>query len=140
MPQYQLLAFVGLAVAAIVMLLITQTKGRIAWPGWTVPVVFVVPFVGWTVLAILVEGPDALWPMLTGSMWGLHVWYDRLLSVTAAFFLLQNRARAAGMKSEVWVLMVVFTGSIGLLLMLARTLFREQKLAALPTSQRKQGA
>jgi hypothetical protein len=133
MPQYQLLAFAGLALAAIVMLLITQTKGRVAWPVWIVPVVFVVPFAGWTVLAIIVEGPAALWPLLTGSMWGLHVWYDRLMSMTAAFFLLQGRARAAGMKSEVWVLVVIFTGSIGLLLMLARTLFREQKLSARPS-------
>jgi hypothetical protein len=47
--------------------------------------------------------------------------------VTAAFYLLQNRARAAGMKSEVWVIVVIATGSIGLLLMLARTLQLERQ-------------
>jgi hypothetical protein len=47
--------------------------------------------------------------------------------VTAAFFLLQNRARAVGMKSEVWVIIVIFTGSIGLLLMLAQTIYLERK-------------
>ena len=49
------------------------------------------------------------------------------MSVTIAFFLLQNRARAVGMKSEVWVIVVIFTGSIGLLLMLAQTVFLERK-------------
>jgi hypothetical protein len=34
------------------------------------------------------------------------------------------------MKSEIWVLLVIFTGSIGLLLMLARTLFVERQQAA----------
>ncbi|WP_395661680.1 hypothetical protein [Aestuariivirga sp.] len=62
-----------------------------------------------------------------GSHWGVQVWFDRLLSVTIAFFLLQNRARAVGMKSEVWVLVVIFTGSIGLMLMLAQTVHLERK-------------
>jgi hypothetical protein len=84
-----------------------------------------------TTLAIVEEGPTAFWPALTGSFWGMQIWNDRLMSITAAFFLLQNRARAAGMKSEVWVLLVIFTGSIGLLLMLSRTLYfeREQRRA-----------
>ena len=33
------------------------------------------------------------------------------------------------MKSEVWVLIVIFTGSIGLFLMLARTVYLERKAA-----------
>jgi hypothetical protein len=49
------------------------------------------------------------------------------MSVAAGFFLLQNRARAIGMKSEVWVLAVIFTGGIGLLLMLARTVYLERR-------------
>ena len=32
------------------------------------------------------------------------------------------------MKSEVWVIVVIFTGSIGLLLMLARTLCRKRNM------------
>jgi len=52
------------------------------------------------------------------------------MSLAVAFFLLQDRARAAGMKSEVWVVLVIFTGSLGLLMMLARTLYRERWQAA----------
>jgi hypothetical protein len=129
MPGFQLIAFLGLAFAALAMLLITQTKDRVAWPAWLVPAVVVVPFAGWTVLAMVQEGPYAFWHIYTGSLWGIQVWYDRLFSVTVAFFLLQNRARAAGMKSEVWVLAVIVTGSMGLLLMLARTVYLERKQA-----------
>jgi hypothetical protein len=79
------------------------------------------------ILAIIKEGFLGFWPVLMGSYWGAQVWFDRLMSVTAAFFLLQNRARAVGMKSEVWVVIVIFTGGIGLLIMLAQTVYLEQK-------------
>ncbi len=130
MSNSELVALVGFAAAAVAMLLITQTKERVAAPAWLVPVVVVVPFAVWTGLAIAEEGLFGFLPMFKESHWGLQVWFDRLMSVTAAFFLLQNRARAAGMKSEVWVIVVIFTGSIGLLLMLARTVYRERKTAA----------
>lgn len=130
MPDFHLIALLGLVVATVVMLLVTQTKEAVSWPGWLVPVVVAVPLIAWTALAIVEEGPTAFWPAHTGSLWGVQIWYDRLTSVTVAFFLLQNRARAAGMKSEVWVLFVIFTGSIGLLLMLARTLYFERQQRA----------
>lgn len=129
MPFFEFIAIVGLAVAAGVMLVITQTRHTLSWPGWLVPALAVVPLAAWTLYAFLAEGPSAFWPVPSGSVWGMQIWYDRLMSVTAAFFLLQNRARAAGMKSEVWVLLVIFTGSLGLLTMLARTLQLERRQA-----------
>ncbi len=130
MSHTELIALAGFVVAAVAMLLVTQTKERISAPAWLIPAVVVVPFTVWTGLAIVEEGPLGFLPPLMGSHWGLQVWFDRLMSVTAAFFLLQNRARAAGMKSEVWVLAVIFTGSIGLFLMLTRTVYLERKTAA----------
>ncbi len=126
-PALQLAAILGLAAAVVAMLLVTQTKHRVSWPGWLVPAVACVLMATWTVLAIAVEGPTAFWSLYTESLWGIQVWYDRLMSVTAAFFLLQNRARAAGLTSEVWVLLVIFTGSMGLLVMLAQTVYLERK-------------
>lgn len=130
MPLFEFIAIAGLAVAAGVMLLITQTKHRVTWPGWVVPALAAIPLAAWTLYAFVAEGHAAFWPVPSSSVWGLQIWYDRLMSVTAAFFLLQNRARAAGMKSEVWVILVIFTGSLGLLVMLARTLQLERRQAA----------
>ena len=129
MSPFELIALAGFAIAAVAMLLITQTKERVSAPAWLVPVVIVVPFAVWTGIAIAEEGLFGFVPMLAESHWGLQVWLDRLMCLTAAFFLLQNRARASGMKSEVWVLAVIFTGSIGLFLMLARTVYLERKTA-----------
>ncbi len=131
MSHSGLIALAGFAVAAIAMLLVTQTKQRVSWPGWLVPTAVVIPFAVLTGLVIAEEGLFGFWPMLMESPWGLQVWLDRLMSVTAAFYLLQNRARATGMKSEVWVIVVIFTGAIGLFLMLARMVYRERKMAIL---------
>ncbi|MFM8747513.1 MAG: hypothetical protein ACKOED_12760 [Aestuariivirga sp.] len=109
------------------MLLVTQTKERVSWPAWLIPAAGVVVFTIWTGFAIFTEGIFGFWPVVMGSNWGVQIWFDRLFSVTAAFFLLQNRARAVGMKSEAWVLAVIFTGSIGLMLMLAQTVQLERK-------------
>jgi hypothetical protein len=125
-----LVALAGFAVAVVAMLLVTQTKERVSWPAWLVPAVVLVPFTAWTGVSILEEGLSGFWPVLMGSYWGVQIWFDRLLSVTIAFFLLQNRARAVGLKSEVWVIVVIFTGSIGLLLMLAQTVYLERKASA----------
>jgi hypothetical protein len=125
----ELLALAALAVAVVAMLLITQTKQRVTWPGWLVPVAAFVPLAAWTTYAILNEGLSAFWPIYTNSLWGVQLWCDRVVTVTVAFYLLQNRARAAGMKSEVWVLLVIFTGSLGLLPMLAQMLYLERKPA-----------
>lgn len=129
MSDIQFLALAGFAAAAITALLVTQSKHRADWPAWAVPACVAVPFIALTGLAFAREGAASLWSMLTGSLWGLQLWYGFILSVAAGFFLLQNRARAAGMKSEVWVLLVIFTGGIGLLLMLARTLYLERQHA-----------
>jgi len=51
-------------------------------------------------------------------------------TAVAMLLVTQTKERVSGMKSEVWVIVVIFTGSIGLLRMLARTLYRERKLAA----------
>lgn len=127
MSDFEWVALASFCLAAIVMLLITQTKERVSWAGWLVPAIVFVAFAGWTGSVLLEAGLAAYSEAFLDSPWGLQIWLDRLLSVTAAFFLLQNRARAAGIKSEVWVLIIIVTSSIGLLLMLARTLQLERR-------------
>lgn len=124
------IAFAAFAAAAVAMLLVTQSKTRVAWPAWIVPATAAVAVAAGAGFAIGHGRLPDFWAALVASPWGLMLWVDRLAGVTAAFFLLQNRARAAGMKSEVWVLAVIFTGSIGLLAMLARTLQLEARAAA----------
>ncbi len=129
MSMSEWIALAGFAVAAVVMLLVTQTKERVSWPAWLVPAVAAGLLAVGTGGAIAAEGLFGFRPLLTASPWGLQLWFDRLVSVAVAFFLLQNRARAAGLKSEVWVLLVIVTGGIGLAAMLARTVYHERRTA-----------
>jgi hypothetical protein len=52
MPLTESFALAGFAVAAVAMLLVTQTKERVSWPAWLVPAAVVVPFMAWTGFAI----------------------------------------------------------------------------------------
>ena len=129
MSFYEWIALAAFAVAAGVMLLVTQTKARVSWPGWLVPAAVAAVLAAGAGVTVADAGLFGFGPLLTASPWGLQLWVDRLACLTAAFFLLQNRARAAGMKSEVWVLVVIATGGIGLLAMLARTVQLERRAA-----------
>ena len=69
MLQVEVFALAGFAVAAIAMLLVTQTKARVAWPAWVVPVLAVVPVAAWTGVAIVRDGLFGFWPLLSASPW-----------------------------------------------------------------------
>jgi len=107
----------GCAVAVVVMLLVTQTKERVSWSAWLVPALTVPVFAVWTGIVIARERLFGFNEIISGSLWGLQLWFDRLLSVTA------------GIKSDVWIIFVIVTGSIGLLAMLARTVYLERRNA-----------
>lgn len=126
-PHIPTLGFAGFVAAAVIMLLVTQYKERVPGPTWLIPAVGFVLVAALSAMAIVMEGPEGLWFVHAESVWGIQGWYDRLAAVTVAFYLIQNRARAAGMKSEIWVILVIFTGSLGLLPMLARMLHLERQ-------------
>lgn len=58
---------------------------------------------------------------------GNQVWFDLLLAVAIAFYLMAPRARAVGMRLWPWALAVVATASVALLPMLARLLWLERR-------------
>ncbi len=125
-PIFDIVAIGGMLVFIAAALQITQSKHPVEWPAWLVPAVLAVPLTAWAAVAFLQEGPFGFIEAQTGSLWGMLTWLNLLMGLGVAFFLLQNRARAAGMKSEVWVLMVAFTAGLGLLVMLARMLYIER--------------
>ncbi|MEM1081806.1 MAG: hypothetical protein AAGH65_09525 [Pseudomonadota bacterium] len=126
----QTIGIMSFILAASAMALIHSTKERVSWPAWLVPLIVVIPVIGWTGYTLVDEGLGSFFPMLMQTKWGLLIWIDRLLCLTVAYYLLQNRARSAGMKSDLWVLAIVTTGCIGVLLMLARMVYLEDQVLA----------
>lgn len=86
-------------------------------------------FALWSLAAILMEGPLGFWPEHTRNLWGNQIWFDLLLAAGTAFALLVPRARAAGMWVPLWGVVVLSSGSIGLLAMVARLLQREEQIS-----------
>jgi hypothetical protein len=95
--------------------------------SWLVPAAFAAAFLGWSLYTVAMEGPVGFWPNHTANAWSNQVWFDLLMAIGTAWALLLPRARAVGMRPLPWLVLIVASGSIGLLAMTARCLMLESK-------------
>lgn len=77
--------------------------------------------------AVATGGLFGFWSEHVRNDWNNQIFLDLLMSAACAYFLLLERARAVSMRVLPWFLAIAGLGSIGLLAMLARVLFLEQK-------------
>lgn len=87
-------------------------------------------FAAYTGVTIWAEGVVPVIVNHTGNLWGVQVWWDLLIALTIALFLIAPRARAQGMNLPLWTLAIIATASIALLAMCARLFWLERKAAA----------
>lgn len=93
-------------------------------PGaWRLPALLCVAFLGWSLVAMAVEGVTGFWPVHTQTLWGNQVWFDLLLAVGIAWTFILPQARALGMRVIPWMVVTMGTGCIGLLALTARLLY-----------------
>lgn len=96
------------------------------WPGnWLLPAGAGAGFLLWTLIAVVNEGATGFWAEHTRNLWGNQIWFDLLFAAALALTFMVPRARALGMRTLPWTVLVLATGSIGLLAMAARILFLE---------------
>lgn len=125
LPVFAGILFVGFALA--------NTRPAIMRHAWLVPACATALFFGFSVSAVVVEGPTGFWIDHTRDLWGNQIWFDLLLSTSIGWALIVPQATAAGMRPLLWLPVVAGTGSIGFLAMLARLLYlREQRQNQLP--------
>jgi hypothetical protein len=84
-------------------------------------------FSAYTAVTIWAEGVMPVIANHTSNLWGVQVWWDLLIALTIALFLIAPRARAAGMNLIPWTLFILATASIGLLAMCARLFWLENQ-------------
>lgn len=97
-------------------------------PGlWRIPAALSALFFAASIFPIVRGGVLGFWTEHVRNDWGNQIFIDLLLCAGCAFFLMLPRARAVGMKPLLWLLGIAATGSIGLLAMLARLLYLEEK-------------
>ncbi|GAB3261613.1 hypothetical protein GCM10027425_25120 [Alteromonas gracilis] len=105
------------AVALATFAVIVRTSGA-SVRHWWLPAVPLAFFLGWSVAAIVVEGPGGFWPEHVGTLWEVQIWMDLLLMASAAWWLAQPRLRATGSSPWPWLVLVLATGAIGMLSLL----------------------
>ena len=128
MGLYAVLPAIAAAGFLLAMALIAlRPEAPAARASWMVPAVLCLMFAAWSGYAVATEGPAGFWPVHTANAWGNQVWFDLLLAAGVASFCLAPGAKQAGMRVRLWLLLVVMTGSIGLLAMLSRYLYLREK-------------
>jgi hypothetical protein len=97
--------------------------------AWLVPAAVSVAFFLWSAAAILQEGLFGFWSNHTSNLWGNQVWFDLLFAIAIGWTLILPRAKAQGMRTLPWLVLICATGCIGFLAMLARLFFLEERSA-----------
>lgn len=95
---------------------------------WLLPAIASFLFLVFSALAIIEEGLFGFWVEHSSrSLWGNQIWFDLLLMASIAWYLVLPQARKLGMSLPFWLLLIISTGSIGFLAMLARLLFLQNR-------------
>lgn len=89
---------------------------------WLLPAGLSAAFLAFSLLTIAQEGVLGFWSEHTRSLWGNQIWFDLLLAAGVCWALIVPRARAVGMQPVPWFVVILLTGSIGILAMVARLL------------------
>ena len=96
---------------------------------WMIPAALSALFFAGSLRAIATGGVLGFWSEHIRNDWNNQIFVDLLLAAACAYLLLLARARAVSMRVVLWFVAIAATGSIGLLAMIARVLFLEQKAA-----------
>lgn len=129
MTLFSTLALLALIPVIVITLTALRSGGVFRDKAWLVAAIVCGAFTLWSIAAILKEGPLGFWPIHTQSFWGNQVWFDLLMALTMAWVLILPRAKALGMRSPLWLIFILCSGSIGFSAMLARLLYLERETA-----------
>ncbi len=98
--------------------------------SWMVPAALALLFFAFSLYAVFVGGPIGFWTEHTRNFWGNQIWFDLLLAIGAGWVLMVPQAKSLSMHPLLWLMLILCTGSIGYLAMLARLLYLREKVAS----------
>ena len=126
MTLIQFTAGAGL-LGLIAYLAVSVTRGADTRIPWQWPATASAVFLAYSLYTVTNEGLFGFWTEHTQSLWGLQVWTDLLLAFAIGWTFLAERGRAQGMALLPWAVFLLTTGCIGLLAMMARLFWLEQR-------------
>ncbi|PZV16955.1 MAG: hypothetical protein DCF20_07340 [Pseudanabaena sp.] len=95
--------------------------------SWLFPATLSLLFFLFSCDAIVSEGLLGFWIEHTRNLGGNQIWFDLLLGVGIGWALVVPQAKAVGMRLYIWLVLIVSTGSIGFLAMIARLLYLQER-------------
>lgn len=130
MTMVQVLPWIAAAGMVAAMVLLAGRTAPASPGAWQMPAGLAALFLLWSLAAVVVEGPLGFWAEHTRNRWGNQIWFDLLLGIGTAWALVLPRARRVGMQPWPWLVLILCSGSIGLLAMVARLLQLEARRAS----------
>lgn len=121
-PAVSAALFIAIGLAAAL-----RRGGGSGTARWRIPALLAAGFFALSLIPISTGGPFGFWGEHIRNDWNNQIFLDLLLCAGCAWFLLLDRARAVSLQVLPWFLAIACLGSIGLLAMLARVLFLEEK-------------
>jgi hypothetical protein len=95
--------------------------------SWLFPAMLSLLFLLFSLKAIVSAGLLGFWVEHTRNVWGNQIWFDLLLGIGIGWYLIVPQAKALGMRLYLWLAIIVCTGCIGFLAMIARLLYLQEQ-------------
>lgn len=128
MNQVLLLPVLAGVMFVVVGIYNATSSGNVKKNAWMAPAALSIVFACLSLQAVITEGAVGFWVEHTRNLWGNQIWFDLLLAGGVAWFFAAKKARSLGLRSWPWLLVIVATGSIGLLAFVARILYAQSLL------------
>ncbi|NES86263.1 MAG: DUF2834 domain-containing protein [Moorea sp. SIO2B7] len=90
---------------------------------WLFPAALSLLFLLFSVQTVTNGGMFGFWTEHTRNLWGNQIWLDLLLAFGIGWSFAVPEAKTLGMRPIPWLVLILSTGSVGLLAMLARLLY-----------------
>jgi hypothetical protein len=98
--------------------------------SWVLPAAASALFLVFSLVTVVTQGPMGFWVEHTRNLWGNQIWFDLLLAAAVAWAHVWPEARRLGMNPWLWILIIVCSGSIGLLALVALVKWRNRPAGA----------
>ena len=95
--------------------------------SWLLPAILSFMFLLFSIFAGISGGAFGFWAEHTRNMRGNQIWFDLLMAVGIGWFLIVPKAKVQGMRLLPLGILVVCTGCIGFMAMVARMLYLQER-------------
>ena len=126
MSIHALLPWIAFGTMLVLTIGATFAKGSFR-QAYLLPAAIAASFLGWSIYAVITEGPLGFWSEHIRNAWSNQIWFDILMAFAMAWLLLLPRMVAAGMRPVPWLALFLFTGSFGLFSGWSRCLYLEAR-------------